>query len=139
MPLWPRGVLDHNLHLTSASSCSEDLKVSGLVGNVATGVQARSLADITLRLVHVYLKGALGNVLACEEHGDLVLVTLGIYQTEKVWFLSLLAVTLATSWCPDGSSTYTSTSPWPELLISTVNSDHFFTILSVGSVPDPFT
>lgn len=39
------------------------------------------------------------------------------------------------SWCPAGSSTYTSTSPWPALLVSTVNSARFFTIFPVGSMP----
>lgn len=39
------------------------------------------------------------------------------------------------SWWPAGSSTYTSTSPWPALLVSTVNSARFFTMLPVGSMP----
>ena len=45
------------------------------------------------------------------------------------------AGTPTSSWWPAGSSTYTSTSPWPALLVSTVNSARFFTMLPVGSMP----
>lgn len=48
---------------------------------------------------------------------------------------ALLGGSPTSSWCPAGSSTYTSTSPWPALLVSTVNSARFFTMLPVGSMP----
>lgn len=56
-------------------TCCVDVKVSGFVGNVAHWLEPRTfscdLGGVTLSLVHVHFKRALGNFLASKQYSHL--------------------------------------------------------------------
>ena len=58
--------------VTGDLTCGVDVKVGGLVGDVARGIEShtlgRDLAGVSQGLLHTHLKRTLGNLLACEQH-----------------------------------------------------------------------
>lgn len=56
-------------------TCSEDVKVRGFVGDVAHWFDSwafdRDLGGVAQRFVHIHLKRAFGNLLACKQHRHL--------------------------------------------------------------------
>lgn len=74
----PKGILSPDTWPVLITCCV-GVKVRALVSNVARGLQARSLgrglAGISLSHANLYLKGTLGDVLACKQHRHLENVT----------------------------------------------------------------